>query len=597
MAGAVTDLSLYNFYKSQDNVVLNNLQDTIAKASTGYNLLNIGQNPGDTEQVINLKKEIVLLSTFSQNAFSASNVLTTTASVLGNLYDYLQNVNSNVVAAANESTYNATQLINMGQSISSVLNLVLDKANEKFGSNYLFGGSSLSIMPFGPNFQYQASNKDFLTQISNSYQVPTYLNGQNVFGLNVETTATTYNSYTQSFSGPGELVIHYGANVYQINYNNTPYEWDWNAGLSSTNASLGLSGTISLSIATASSTNTYAITYSPTDTLSTLLNKISLSTGGYFKASILHNIDNSYGLEISPSTNNLSATYSLVDSNSLYTLDQAPSNLLELSNYINNNFSGTLQTFIRQNSNSTYSLEIAGTNVGKPLNILDLNGLVSSSFNQETVFSALKQSADRLSQGLPTIDNELGANLVISSASFNSLTAPVGANGTLELLVSSSTIPINYTSNMNLIDIANLINLTSNGAVHADFAKNSNNTYSLEISSMLPSQSITATDTVGGAFYQFNTTDIPNGSYIFNVQRAIDQISFVNSEVGSYMQSIQTQSGVLTSTSSVANTELANYQDANVANVLTDYSQYQLAYESLMYLISNQKNLTILKYI
>ncbi len=597
MAGAIPDLSLYNFYKSQDNVVMNNLQDTIEKASTGYNLLDIGQNPGDTQQVINLKKEIVLLSTFSQNAFSASNVLTTTTSVLGNLYDYLQNVNSNVIAAANDATYNATQLVNMGQSISSVISLVLNAANQKFGNDYLFGGSSLSIMPFDSNFQYQASSENFFTQISNSYQVPTYLNGQNVFGLNIQTTSTSYDSYTQTFSGPGELVVHYGTNVYQINYNNTPYEWDWNAGLSSTNSTLGVSGTISLSVVNASSTNTYAVSYSSTDTLSTLLNKISTSTGGNFKASILHNIDNTYGIEISPTTNNLSATYSLADSNSLYTLDQVPSNMLELSNYINNNFSGVLQTFIRQNSNSTFSLEIAGSDVGKPLNVVDINGIVSSSFLQESIFSALKQSADRLSQGLPTIDKELGSNEAISSASFNSLTAPVGTNGTLELLISSSTIPVDYSSTMSLIDIANKINLASNGAAYADFVKNQNGTYSLEVASLLSSQSITLTDTVGGAFYQFNTSDIPNGSYIFNVQRAIDQISFANAQVGSYMQSIQTQNNVLTSTSTVANTELANYQDANVASVLTDYSQYQLAYESLMNLIANQKNLTILKYI
>ncbi len=597
MAGSVADLSLYNFYKSQDSVAMNNLQTTIEEASTGYNLLNIGQNPGDTQQVINLKKEMVLLSTYSQNAFSASNVLTTTTSVLGNLYDYLQSVNTDVVAAANDSTYNSTQLMNMGQSIYSVLNLTLSKANEKFGNDYLFGGSSLSIQPFGADFSYQASTEDYYTQISNSYQVPTYLNGQNVFGLNIQTTASTYNSYTQSFSAPGELVIHYGANVYQINYNNTPYEWDWNAGLSSTNSSLGVSGTISLSVATASSTNTYNISYSSTDTLSTLLNKISTSTGGQYKASILHNIDNTYGIEISPSTNNLSATYSLTDSNSLYTLDQAPSNLLELSNYINNNFSGTLQTFIRQNSNSTFSLEIAGSNVAKPLSVLDLNGYVSSSFNQESVFSILKQSADRLSLGLPTIDKELGTNIAISSASFASLTAPVGANGTLQLVLSSSTVPIAYTSNMNLIDIANLINQTSGGAAYADFAKNQNGTYSLEISSMLSSQSIIATDTVNGAFYQFNTSAIPNGSYIFNVQRAIDQISYANAQVGSYIQSIQTQNNVLTDTTTVTSKELANYQDADIASVLTDYSQYQLAYESLMNLIANQKNLTILKYI
>ncbi|GAB6078617.1 flagellin N-terminal helical domain-containing protein [Hydrogenobaculum acidophilum] len=597
MAGAIPDLSLYNFYKSQDNVVLNNLQDTIEEASTGYKLLNISENPGDTQQVINLKKEIVLLSTYSQNAFSASNALTTTTSILGNLYDYLQTVNTNVVAAANEAAYNSTQLINMGQSIYSVLELTLSKANEKFGNDYLFGGSSLSIQPFSPSFSYQASTTDYYTQISNSYQVPTYLNGQNVFGLNIQTTSTSYNSYTQSFSGAGELIIHYGTNVYQINYNNTPYEWDWNAGLSSTNSNLGISGTISLSMVTASSTNIYNISYSSTDTLATLLNKISTSTGGNFKASILHNIDNTYGIEISPSTNNLSATYSLVDSNSLYTLDQTPSNLLELSNYINNVFSGTLQAFIRQNSNSTFSLEIAGKDVAKPLNIVDLNQYVSSSFKQESVFSVLKQAADRLSLGLPTIDNELGANMVISSQSFNSLTAPIGVNGTLEIRISSSTIPIDYTANMSLIDVANLINLSSSGAAYADFVKNQNGTYSLEISSMLASQSLTATDIVNGAFSQFNTSQIPNGSYIFNVQRAIDQISYANAQVGSYIQNIQTQNNILTNTTTVATNELANYQDANVANVLTDYSQYQLAYQSLMDLIANQKNLTILKYI
>jgi len=597
MSGAIPDLSLYNFYKSQDSVVLNNLQDTIEEASTGYKLLNIAQNPGDTQQVINLKKEIVLLSTYSQNAFSASNVLTTTASVLGNLYDYLQTVNTDVVAAANEATYNSTQLINMGQSIYSILNLTLSKANEKFGDNYLFGGSSLSIQPFTADFSYQASTTDFYTQISDSYQVPTYLNGQNVFGLNIQTTSTSYKSYTQSFSGPGELIIHYGTNVYQINYNNTPYEWDWNAGLSSTNAPLGVSGTISLSMVTASTTNVYNISYSSTDTLSTLLNKISTSTGGNFKASILHNLDNTYGIEISPSTNNLSATYSLYDSNSLYKLDQTPSNLLELSNYINNVFSGTLQAFIRQNSNSTFSLEIAGKDVAKPLKIIDLNQYVSSSFKQESVFSVLKQTADRLSLGLPTIDNELGANMVISSQSFNSLTSPIGVNGTLEIRISSSTIPIDYTANMNLIDVANLINKASNGAAYADFVQNQNGTYSLEISSMLASQSLTAIDVANGAFYQFNSNQIPNGSYIFNVQRALDQISYVNAQVGSYIQNIQTQDNVLTNATTVATAELANYQDANIPNVLTDYSQYQLAYESLMNLIANQKNLTILKYI
>jgi len=597
MAGAVTDLSLYNFYKSQDNVVLNNLQDTIEKASTGYNLLNISQNPGDTQQVINLKKEIVLLSTYSQNAFSASNALTNTSSILGNLYDYLQNVNSNVIAAANEATYNSTQLINMGQSLYSVLALTLSKANEKFGNNYLFGGASLSVQPFSPDFSYQASSSDFYTQISNSYQVPTYLNGQNVFGLNIQTTSSSYASYTQGFQGPGELIIHYGTNVYQINYNNTPYEWDWNAGLSSTNSPIGTSGTISLSTVTASSTNVYNISYSSTDTLSTLFNKISTSTGGDFKASILHNLDNTYGIEISPSTNNLSTTYSLADSNSLYTLNQTPSNLLELSNYINNVFSGTLQSFIRQNSNSTFSLEIAGNDVAKPLNILDLNQYVSSSFKQESVFSVLKQTADRLSSGLPTIDNELGANMAISSNSFNSLTSPIGANGTLEIRISSSTIPIDYTANMSLIDVGNLINKASNGTAHADFVKNQNGTYSLEITSMLASQSLTATDVVNGAFSQFNTAQVPNGSYIFNTQRAIDQISYVNAQVGTYIQSIQTQNNVLTTTTTVANNELANYQDANVASTLTDYSQYQLAYESLMNLIANQKNLTILKYI
>lgn len=587
----ISDLSTYNYFKNEDNKVLQNLQNTTIELSTGYKILDMSQNPGATQNIIDLKNEIATISTFSQNAFSSSQVLTLGSSDLGNISDYLQSVNTLALQGAN-FTYNSSQLVSMGNEMESYLNLMLSKANDKFGPNYIFGGSSLSIMPFDQNYNYLASSSDFLMGISSSEKVPTYLAGNKVFGLNIQNTSNSFNSYTQSFSNPGTLIIHDGAQIYQINYNIASYDWEYNPYANSTTQALGVSGTLVLS----SPSNTYTISYSAGDSISSLISKVQTIAGSSFSAFAAQNADGTYAIAITPL--NSSGSYHITDSSSLFNVRKTPSNLLELSNYINSYLGSNLSSFIFQNPNKTFSLEIAGNDITKPLIVQDLNKGISSSFVQQNIFNVVSRASQKLQSGSYLVEQALGANSVVSSNSFTSLTSPIGNNGILEIYLQNGTkIPITYSSSMNLLDVINLINQSSQGAIYATSRLNQNGTYSLEIDSVASSSSITANDSAGGGFYQFNSFSMYNEPDIFNIQQAITKISYENAKVGTYLQILQGQNSTYVNQTNTVKTELASIQDASIPDAITDYSQYQLAYESIIAMFSNQKKLTILNYV
>lgn len=587
----ISDLSTYNYFKNEDNKVLQNLQNTTIELSTGYKILDMSQNPGATQNIIDLKNEIATISTFSQNAFSSSQVLTLGSSDLGNISDYLQSVNTLALQGAN-FTYNSSQLVSMGNEMESYLNLMLSKANDKFGPNYIFGGSSLSIMPFDQNYNYLASSSDFLMGISSSEKVPTYLAGNKVFGLNIQNTSNSFNSYTQSFSNPGTLIIHDGAQIYQINYNIASYDWEYNPSANSTTQALGVSGTLVLS----SPSNTYTISYSAGDSISSLISKVQTIAGSSFSAFAAQNADGTYAIAITPL--NSSGSYHITDSSSLFNVQKTPSNLLELSNYINSYLGSNLSSFIFQNPNKTFSLEIAGNDITKPLIVQDLNKGISSSFVQQNIFNVVSRASQKLQSGSYLVEQALGANSVVSSNSFTSLTSPIGNNGILEIYLQNGTkIPITYSSSMNLLDVINLINQSSQGAIYATSRLNQNGTYSLEIDSVASSSSITANDSAGGGFYQFNSFSMYNEPDIFNIQQAITKISYENAKVGTYLQILQGQNSTYVNQTNTVKTELASIQDASIPDAITDYSQYQLAYESIIAMFSNQKKLTILNYV
>ncbi len=587
----ISDLSIYNYFKNEDNQVLQNLQNTTVELSTGYKILDMSQNTGATQNIIDLKNEIATISTFSQNAFSSSQVLTLGSSDLGNISDYLQSVNTLALQGAN-FTYNSSQLVSMGNEMESYLNLMVSKANDKFGPNYIFGGSSLSIMPFDQNYNYVASSSDFLMGISSSEKVPTYLAGNKVFGLNIQDTSSSFNSYTQSFSNPGTLIIHYGAQIYQINYNIASYDWEYNPYASSTTQALGVSGTLVLT----SPSNTYTVSYSTGDSISSLISKVQTVAGSSFSAFAVKNADDTYAIAITPL--NSSGSYNITDSSSLFNVQKTPSNLLELSNYINSYLGSELSSFIFQNPNKTFSLEIAGNDITKPLIGEDLDKGISSSFVQQNIFNVVSRASQKLQSGSYLVEQALGANSVVSSNSFASLTSPIGNNGILEIYLQNGTkIPITYSSSMNLLDVINLINQSSQGAIYATSRLNQNGTYSLEIDSVASSSSITANDSAGGGFYQFNSFSMYNEPDIFNIQQAITKISYENAKVGTYLQILQGQNSTYTNQSNAVKTELASIQDASIPDAITDYSQYQLAYESIISMFSNQKKLTILNYV
>jgi flagellar hook-associated protein 3 FlgL len=99
------------------------------------------------------------------------------------------------------------------------LGQLLDRANDKLGQNYLFGGSSLTVKPFDPRtLNYTASSQDFEVWVSENSKVSVFLRGDRVFGSNLYISNVSYASPTTNFTTPGAIILQVGSNTYTINY-------------------------------------------------------------------------------------------------------------------------------------------------------------------------------------------------------------------------------------------------------------------------------------------------------------------------------------------------------------------------------------------
>jgi len=107
----------------------------------------------------------------------------------------------------------------LAEQFDKGLGQLLDRANDKLGQNYLFGGSSLTVKPFDPStLDYTASFQDFEVWVSENSKVSVFLRGNRVFGSNLYISNVSYASPTTNFTPPGAITLQVGSNTYTINY-------------------------------------------------------------------------------------------------------------------------------------------------------------------------------------------------------------------------------------------------------------------------------------------------------------------------------------------------------------------------------------------
>lgn len=215
----VPDNLLFSLFIEQDARIKKGLSEKTLDVSTGRRLRALSDEPTATYNVIEIKKEIAQLSQHSQNRLFADTNLTYADFTLGKVWDTLKGLYATTIRAKNSATLTPDQLYALAEQFDKGLGQLLDRANDKLGQNYLFGGSSLTVKPFDPNtLDYTASFQDFEVWVSENSKVSVFLRGDKVFGSNLYISKVSFASPTTSFTTPGAITLQVGSNIYTINY-------------------------------------------------------------------------------------------------------------------------------------------------------------------------------------------------------------------------------------------------------------------------------------------------------------------------------------------------------------------------------------------
>jgi flagellar hook-associated protein 3 FlgL len=215
----VPDNLLFSLFIEQDARIKKGLSEKTLDVSTGRRLRALSDEPTATYNVIELKKEIAQLSQHSQNRLFADTNLTYADFTLGKMWDTLKGLYATTLRAKNSATITPDQVSALVGQFEKGLGQLLDRANDKLGQNYLFGGSSLTVKPFDSNtLNYTASSQDFEVWVSENSKVSVFLRGDRVFGSNLYISNVSYASPTTNFTTPGAIILQVGSNTYTINY-------------------------------------------------------------------------------------------------------------------------------------------------------------------------------------------------------------------------------------------------------------------------------------------------------------------------------------------------------------------------------------------
>ncbi len=212
-------------------------------------------------------------------------------------------------------------------------------------------------------------------------------------------------------------------------------------------------------------------------------------------------------------------------------------------------------------------------------------------------------------------------NIVLSSVSFTDPQTTFNNPGALEITVGNSpTITVNYGGvgePQNLQELVDYINQNYSSSVRAFVSQNPDGSYSLMLSPVKLTDSIQvsvpAGDTGDFSVSSFLSLNVfqwvdrvgeklgkglnPDEGDLFTIQRSYDLISLRRSDVGSVLSTVKNLQPAQENLKDTLSKQKSDIEDADIAQSITEYTRYRIAYEALMKMIASQKDLTILNYI
>ncbi len=130
----------------QDRQSINDLQEQIA---TGHIVNTPSDDPALNQRLMLLQDQVNQNNVYTQNTQYASGFLTQQSSSLGNAVNILTSVKTLLISAAGDTNPQDQQ--NYATQMGQYVNQLLDLANTKYGSKYIFGGAQTTTQPFFMN--------------------------------------------------------------------------------------------------------------------------------------------------------------------------------------------------------------------------------------------------------------------------------------------------------------------------------------------------------------------------------------------------------------------------------------------------------------
>ena len=213
-------------------------------------------------------------------------------------------------------------------------------------------------------------------------------------------------------------------------------------------------------------------------------------------------------------------------------------------------------------------------------------------------------------------DKVFGSNLYISKVSFASPTTSFTTPGAITLQVGSNAYTISYGGAgepQNIQELAQYINNNFGDKLHAFVSQNPDGSYSIALAPVELSANVQFIGIIGNLSTGFENPNIlqavkrvkeklqggfyPDDFDLFSLNRAGELISLRRSEVGAVLSTVKNLQPTQENLDVVLKKQKSDIEDANISESLMEYTRYRIAYEALMRMAADQKDLTILKYI
>jgi len=213
-------------------------------------------------------------------------------------------------------------------------------------------------------------------------------------------------------------------------------------------------------------------------------------------------------------------------------------------------------------------------------------------------------------------DKVFGSNLYISKVSFASPTTSFTTPGAITLQVGSNAYTISYGGAgepQNIQELAQYINNNFGDKLHAFVSQNPDGSYSIALAPVELSASVQFIGITGELSAGFENPNIlqavkrikeklqggfyPDEFDLFSLNRAGELISLRRSEVGSVLSTVKNLQPTQENLDLVLKKQKSDLEDADISESIMEYTRYRIAYEALMRMVADQKDLTILKYI